>query len=249
MDEATKHSLKGHLAAINALRSAMDRSISSTAENHWRYVGFRDYMAKYQRIAEQVSKLIKITAPIGSWDLSKVGSVMDTIGVVQRQYFEAVYANLSILGAFVEHSIGAKEDEIRALSDFFQANLRKAVFDRPERERNIQDVVEQLLIGKGLSRGLDYEREKGRVKVSIKETVPDFIIRKLSLAIEVKLSRDSNAARQIVDEMNADIQAYGKAYSAIIFVVYDLGSIQNEVEFRQGIASPEQNIHVAIIKH
>jgi hypothetical protein len=85
--------------------------------------------------------------------------------------------------------------------------------------------------------------------VSIKETVPDFIIRRLSLAIEVKLSRDSNAARQIVDEMNADIQAYGKAYSAIIFVVYDLGSIQNEVEFRQGIASPDQNIHVAIIKH
>ena len=66
------------------------------------------------------------------------------------------------------------------------------------------------MIGRGFSRGIDYEREKGRVKVSIKEVVPDIIFPRLSLAIEVKLCRDQSKARRIVDEINADIQAYEK---------------------------------------
>jgi hypothetical protein len=128
-------------------------------------------------------------------------------------------------------------------------SLRKVIFEEPRTERDVQNAVEQLLVGRGLSRGVDYEREKGRVKVSIKETVPDFIVRRLSLAVEVKLSRDKNASRAIVDEINADIQAYGKAYAAMIFLVYDLGSIQDEGEFKQGLVSSENNIHVVVVKH
>lgn len=249
LSEQSKHALKGHLLAVNALRAAMDKPLMSTVETHWRYVGFRDYMAKYQSIVNQVSQIVQITVPITQWDLSKIKGSMDTIGLLQKEAFEAVYTNLSLLGSFIEHTLGVRDDEIRSLSDFFQANLRKAVFDEPSREKNIQDVIEQLLIGRGLSRGIDYEREKGRVKVSIKETIPDFIVSRLSLAIEIKLSRDKAAARTIVDEINADIQAYGKAYAAIIFVVYDLGSIQDADEYRQGISSVEKNIHVVVVKH
>lgn len=227
----------------------MERTLSAQVETHWKFVGFRDYMAKYQGIAQQVGEVIKITAPIGFWDLSKIKSSMGVIGLVQKELFEAVYTNVLLLESFLEHEIGAKDDEIRALSDFFQVTLRQAVFDEPTREKQIQDIVEQLLIGRGLSRGVDYEREKGRVRVSIKETIPDFIIWRLGLAIEVKLSRDKDSAKSIIDEMNADIQAYGKKYPAILFIVYDLGSIQNEVEYKQGIEAKDRNIHVVIVKH
>lgn len=249
MTDAIKHVLKGHLLATNALRSAMEKSHSATIDAHWRYVGFRDYMAKYQLLVKQVSEIIHITAPIGIWDLSTIRATNDTIGLEQKRYFDGVYTNVLMLASFIEHAIGAKDDEIRGLSDFFQANLRKAVFEMPTREKDIQDIVEQLLIGRGLSRGVDYEREKGRVKISVKETIPDFIIPRLSLAIEIKLSRDKTAARGIVDEINADIQAYGKVYTAIIFVVYDIGSIQNEMEFKQGLAATDRNIYVIIVKH
>ena len=249
MDEQTRHILKGHLVATKALSSAMEKAEKSNAEAHWRYVGFRDYMQKYQYIFTEVAKLVEITAPIGIWDMANVKSSMDTVGLVQTEYYDAVYSNTLILSAFLENEIGTKQDEIRALSDFFQVSLRKVIFEEPRTERDVQNAVEQLLVGRGLSRGVDYEREKGRVKVSIKETVPDFIVRRLSLAVEVKLSRDKNASRAIVDEINADIQAYGKAYAAMIFLVYDLGSIQDEGEFKQGLVSSENNIHVVVVKH
>ena len=51
----------------------------------------------------------------------------------------------------------------------------------PESERDVQDVVEQLLIGRGYEKGIDYDREVGRVKVSSKEVIPDFIMALLIL--------------------------------------------------------------------
>ena len=227
----------------------MERTLSAQVETHWRFVGYRNYMAKYQSIATEVAKVVKITAPIGFWDLSKVKFSFEVVGLVQKEYFEEVYTNVLLLESFLEAQIGARDDEIRALSDFFQVSLRQAVFDQPETERQIQDVVEQLLIGRGLVRGVDYEREKGRVKVSIKETIPDFILWRLGLAIEVKLCRDKNGAKNIIDEVNADIQAYGKKYPAMLFIIYDIGAIQNEVEYKQGIEAAEKNIHVVIVKH
>ena len=67
-----------------------------------------------------------------------------------------------------------------------------------------------MLIGRGFTKGIDYDREVGRVKVSIKEVVPDFILPKLSFAIEVKLAKTDSKAKAIVDEINADIQATKK---------------------------------------
>jgi hypothetical protein len=55
-----------------------------------------------------------------------------------------------------------------------------------------------LLIGRGFTKGIDYDRETGRVKVSIKEVVPDFVFPKLGLALEVKLSTDKDKAMQFL---------------------------------------------------
>ena len=97
-------------------------------------------------------------------------------------------------------------------------------------------------------RGIDYDRETGRVKVSIKEVVPDFILPKLSLAIEIKLSKTGAKAKTIVDEINADIQAYGKKYNRILFVVYDLGTIRDTLEFTRDL-EVTTGVEVIVIKH
>ena len=110
------------------------------------------------------------------------------------------------------------------------------------------DAPIQLLIGRGLTKGIDYDREVGRVKVSIKEVVPDFILPKLSMALEIKLAKTDAKARQIVDEIYANIQSYGKLYSQILFVAYDLGTIRDVVEFTRDLQTT-QGVEVIVVKH
>ena len=242
--------VKGYLLGAKALQDAMNRSRSAAPEDSvWKYGGYRQYLLKYNALAPLVAKSILIELPLGTFDEKKVPGIHDTTAFHQQEIFEAVYAELSMLIASLEHAVGLKGDEIQSLRDFFQVNLRRAVFKTPDIEREIQDVLETLLVGRGLTRGVDYNREQGRVAVSIKEVVPDFIIPRLSLAIEVKLSKDRVRSKEIVDEINADIQAYGKKYDALLFLVYDVGSIQDEAAFKLGLEHTENRIHLVVVKH
>ena len=62
--------------------------------------------------------------------------------------------------------------------------LRKVIYEIPEKELTVQNGIESILVGYGLSKGIDYDRETGRVKVSAKETIPDFIFDRLNLALD-----------------------------------------------------------------
>ena len=70
---------------------------------------------------------------------------------------------------------------------------------------------------------------------------------KLNLCIEVKLLREGRKSK-VIEEISADITAYSKVYTRQLFIVYDLGVIQNEVEFRRDIENSGLS-KVVIIKH
>ena len=59
-----------------------------------------------------------------------------------------------------------------------------------EAEIDAQNAAEQLLIGRGLQKEIDYDRETGRVTISVKESVMDFLFRSLSKALKIKLTKD-----------------------------------------------------------
>jgi len=63
----------------------------------------------------------------------------------------------------------------------------------------------------------------------------------------VKLLRE-NRKSKIIEEISADITAYSKQYQRQLFVVYDLGCIQNEEEFKRDIENAG-NIKVIVVKH
>ena len=132
--------------------------------------------------------------------------------------------------------------------DFLQANLRRAIFVTPERELEIQNAVESLIVGRGMAKGTDYDRETGRVKTSDKESVPDFIFPNLKLCLEVKLSKSADKLRAIVDEINADIRAYSTVYERQLYIVYDVGTIRDEAEFKRGLENAN-GVSVVIVKH
>jgi hypothetical protein len=148
----------------------------------------------------------------------------------------------------LEGAIGYAEDETHNLRDFIQANLRRAVFTTPDKEVEVQNGIEALIVGRGMAKGTDYDRETGRVKASGKESVPDFIFPNLKLCLEVKLSKSADKLRSIVDEINADIRAYGTQYERQLYIVYDLGTVRDESEFKRDLEDAP-GVSVLVVKH
>jgi hypothetical protein len=246
-----KEQLKGLLRSTIALQGAMDISVSSAKGEHaivGQYASFRTFMRKYNILAKQAVPLVPSVEMLDSFDLDRVKESGDYTWPFQKQLFDNVYANVAMLRSLLEVGIGYAEDETQKLKDFLQANLRRAVYTLPEREVEIQNSIESLLTGRGMAKGIDYDRETGRVKTSGKESVPDFIFDNLRLCLEVKLSKSKDESRSIVDQINADIRSYGTKYERQIYVVYDLGSIRDEAEFKKDIESAP-GVSVVIIKH
>jgi hypothetical protein len=216
--------------------------------NVWKYGGYKQFARKYNDLVNQIATEIELPPMLDCYNLDKIPGSTQTIALQQKEIFESVHANASMLRAYLRSISGVNSDELRSVQDFLQARLRSAVFEKPAREVEVQNALEQLLIGRGLLKGQDYDRETGRVKVSAKEVVPDFVFPKLDLALEVKLASDTTRMKEIIDEINADIRAYKKKYRNALFIVYDIACIRDEGEFRRDLEA-EEGVSVLIIKH
>ena len=231
-----------------ALQDAMRFIYQHDQNNPFRFAGYKTFMRKYNSLAQKALEYENMDDIVDLFNLKKVPGSMNTTTIQQKDLFDSVLANLSILVSILSTKVKIKESKIQDLRNFLRANLRRAVMNNPNKEKDIQDIIEQLLIGRGLQKGLDYDREKGRVKVSMKEVIPDFIFPKFDLALEIKLSKNSQKAKTIIDEINADIRSYSKIYKNILFIIYDFSTIRDEEEFKADIDNKE-NILVSIIKH
>jgi len=248
MIEADKSQIRAYLKWTDALMRAMDAAIRvDDPHGLWKHAGFREFARKYNDLLTLISKDVPLPPLLDRYNLDAIRGNADTVPFQRKEVFDGVYANLSLLKSILEDNLGVIEDETEALRDFFQARLRSAVLHEPQKELDVQDAVEALLIGRGLQKGVDYDREVGRVKVSAKEVVPDFIMPRLSLAIEVKLIKTPSRVRLVVDEINADIRAYSKGYRSLLFIVYDLGHIRDEIEFKQDLEDPG-NVSIVVVK-
>lgn len=236
------------LSAANALLRSMELAPTSNPQDAWRFTSYKMYIRKYNQLVNAVLALGPIPIPLDRFDEAKVPSIASTVGIQQAELFQAAHANLSMLRAWLEEQVGVVKHEASSLATFLQSRLRSAIFEQPTCEKDVQNAIETLLIGRGMQKGIDYDRETGRVKVSVKECVPDFISRPLSLALEIKFVRDAGHHGRLVDEINADIAAYATAYKSIVFLVYDLGTIRDEIQFRQGLES-SGSVSVLVVKH
>lgn len=205
-------------------------------------------MRKYNIIATEAAPLLGNTNFLDLFQLEQVQGSGNYTWPRQKELFDDVLANVAMLRSLLENSIGFAEDETQNLKDFIQANLRKAVFTLPTKEIEIQNSIESLIVGRGMAKGNDYDRETGRVKTSGKESIPDFIFPNLRLCLEVKLSKSREDLRSIVDEVNADVRCYGTVYERQIYIIYDLSSIRDEAEFKKDIENTH-GVSVVVVKH
>ncbi len=249
MPEPDKNLVRQYLKAADALMRAMEAAVRvDDPDGLWRHAGYKQFARKYNELIALVAKSVPLPPLFGTYAIEKIPGNADSLPFQRKEVFDAVYADVSLLKGMLENQIGVVEDETAALRDFFQARLRSAVLQTPDRESAVQDSIETLLIGRGLQKGVDYDREVGRVKISSKEVVPDFILPRLSLALEVKLIKTGARVREVIDEINADIASYSRRYRKIFFVVYDLGNIRDELEFKQDLEDPG-NVAVIVVKH
>ena len=122
--------------------------------------------------------------------------------------------------------------------------LRKIVRNSPQREKEIQDAFENLLIGADIP----YRREFPHIAYSSKTYVPDFTFEKIDLALDVKLCAKGTREKEMIAEMNDDIMAYKTKFGNIMFVIYDVGIIRDVDRFTSEFKTRDDVI-VTIIKH
>lgn len=121
---------------------------------------------------------------------------------------------------------------------------RKAVRHTPTSEREVQDVLENLLIGADV----EYSRETSSIEYSSKTYTPDFTFQKLDLVLEVKLCSKPEREKKLIPEINDDILAYGTEFGNQIFAVYDLGHIRDVDRFSSHFEDHE-GVLVRVVKH
>src|ERR1017187_1432265 len=246
-----KEQLKQLLSNTNALLDAMRYSTSTAsgeAANVGKYSSYGTFARKYNNLVKQAAPLLPDATMLDAFRLDTIRGIGDTTWPEQKVYFEDVNLNAAILKSLLEGAIGYAEDETHNLRDFIQANLRKAVFAVPDKETEVQNSIEALIVGRGMAKGTDYDRETGRGKTSGKESIPDFIFPLLKLCLEVKLSKSVDKLRGIVDEINADIRAYATRYERQLYIVYDVGIIRDEAEFKRDLEDA-QGVSVVVVKH
>ena len=134
------------------------------------------------------------------------------------------------------------------IAEIIEGRFRTQFTDPPENEKYVQEQLRKFLDAQGYRKGIDYERESGRVMFAGKEYIPDFVLKHSNSVIEVKILKDKGHKSRMIEEMNADYSAYTKEYDSIIYLVYDLGIIP-DVQVLKRDFEAKGNVKVIVIKH
>ncbi len=240
--------IKVLISQLSAFIKTTDEILNNaSAVETARYVSYADMARTYNDFALRVKEVMNVSSMYYTFNLDTIPSWGDTVWPTQKRILEQVFISSRILLSSLEGSMDFVDDEFDNIENFIQSRLRSVIFQKPEKEIEIQNAIESLLLGRGLSKGMDYDRESGKFEFSGKEYIPDFVLPKMSLCIEVKLLREGRKSK-IIEEISADITAYKKIYNRQLFVVYDLGVIQNELEFKRDIEMSD-GVKVVIVKH
>lgn len=250
MDIEKTKQIKYLLLRCNLFKDHLIRTLNERATSEsGRYAAFKTYAEQYNCLVVEVEKsLVLEGCPIAVYDLKKMSGWADTAWPQQKAVIDGLVVHTDTLIALLEKEIEFANDEFTNIENFLKNKLRGSIFSKPEKEIEVQNAIESLFVGKGWNKGIDYDRETGKIVFSGKEYIPDFIVPKLNLCIEVKLLKDGRKSR-IIEEINADITAYSKGYDRQMFLVYDLGVIRDEIEFKRDIENSKNDIKVLVVKH
>lgn len=231
-------------AARNAERMCSQEGGSEGGLPFQNYAGYPFYIDEYNRLlaftAQADSDVVTYFQTV---DLGQHRNPADVPGFMWKTYAELAAVRLNSLASYLQSKLGIKQQEHEQIIDLIHANLRPAIYDDPKHEREVQNALETIF----RARALDFRREQQTVAYSTKRYIPDFTFDRIGLAVEVKLCKDKDREKVMIDEINSDIIGYSGRYDRCLFVIYDLGFIRDVAQFSADIeANPK--VHVLIIK-
>ena len=237
------------ICQCKALKTSIERSLGdANTKESGRYASFATYADQFNNLASDVCKVLEVPREcFANYDIDNMPSWGDSVWPYQLQIMESVLLGTEMLLSYLEAETEFSNDEFIDLENYIKTRLRSVIFTKPSKEIEIQNAIENLFVGRGWNKGIDYDRETGKVLFSGKEYIPDFIIPKLRLCIEVKLVREGKKS-SIIEQINSDIIGYGKEYERQLYIVYDLGEIRDEVEFKRDIENAGDSVRVVIVK-
>jgi len=208
------------------------------------YGGYPFYTEEYNRLLKFTAEADPaVTEYFRFIDLREDRDPEVVLPTTWPSYAEQAAGSLNSLTSYLQSKLGKKQQEYEQIIDLIRANLRPAIYEDPAHEREVQNALETIF----RARNLDFRREQAMVPYSTKRYIPDFTFDRIGLAVEVKLCKDKDRPKLIIDEINADIVGYGGQYGRCVFVIYDLGCIRDEAQF-SGDIEANPNVHVVIIK-
>lgn len=146
--------------------------------------------------------------------------------------------------AYTGAGTAADSDATIRVINLIERKLRKAIRQVPAKEKEVQDAFETLLVGADIP----YSRETDAIEYSSKTYTPDFSLKELGLAVEIKLCARAGREKEIIAEINDDILAYQSVYTNMLFAVYDTGCIRDVDRFTAPFEDRD-NVMVRVIKH
>ncbi len=231
-------------ATAESASKALDPCIGSS-HNFYDYGGYPVYIERYNMYQHLTVELFGGEAQAlfpqllpGSWK-----DPSEENGRMWRTHLENVAVRLGDLEAYLRSKLGDTDRRVQSVVDLVEAHLRPSIFKVPDKEREIQDILETIFH----VRDLPYLREKVHITYSSKTYVPDFTFDSLNLAVEVKLCNRESRKKELIDEINADIIAYQTKYESLIFIIYDLGFIRDVAQFSADIEK-NPNVYSIVIK-
>jgi hypothetical protein len=149
------------------------------------------------------------------------------------------------LAPYLDHSLEYNENVLETIVVDIDQKLRPTIRGKPEREEDIQDAIENLLIIKDY----EYEREKTSFAFATTSRKPDFTFKSLKTALEVKLCNSEKDEKSIIEEICSDMTTYKTEYPNLVFVVYDVGIIRDQTKFKIGFEKDNPTVRIVIVKH
>lgn len=181
--------IKTLILQAKSLEKTIDDILNRDVAEHSRYTSFKDMALIYNDLVNRAKNVMKFGS-FYTLNTQSMKSPGDTLWGDAKNILESVLTSTRFLIVTLESQTDFVSEEIENIGNFIKTKLRSVVFDIPTKEKEIQNAIENLFIGRGYNKGIDYDRETGKFNYSGREYIPDFIISKLRMCIEVKLLKE-----------------------------------------------------------
>jgi len=238
--------IKKLILHTKSLEKTIEQILNNKTKEIARYSSFKQLALVYNDLVKEAKSFLTLSN-IYTMNTKDMKGSSNTVWPIQKEIMESTLISTRMLMTTLESNIDFVVEEIDNVENFINTKLRSVIFETPEKEKEVQRGLETLFVGKGYNKGIDYDRETGKFNYSGREYIPDFILPKLRMCIEVKLLKDNSRKSRIIEEINADISAYSKEYENLLFVVYDLGIIRDKIEFCRDIEN--KGAKIIVVKH